>query len=421
MGHLTRSLCERLVAVDPASCPGLRWGRIWRQVEAAVVARNPQQRPWLSAGFGRAVFGGDPTTGATSASPSSATATSYQLDVGTLAGVTEGARIGVYGPEPVMFPPLGSPVDLAARRGELRVRSADPAGSRAVPVAPMALPEAARGRLVAPGADARIAVAFCARRRRGGRRRTEPFAVRQGRGRCAARRPRAATGGGGGWVLADDVFGDERWSSRASRPFRYGRPDLLRAVVEHYYRYRAPLRLASACRDLPTMLGVSLLDCNARRLWPAEAQRGPPRGRRNRPRPLRGAGRATGSASPSTTNPNATSTSRCSMRPPAAGCYLLGTGQIPARARERFWSTNHLGTPFAAQLPRDQQVGVDRIVAIGTTESGVDLSYLRQDTGFAELIHRVGGPKDRDLGQSAVPAPPAEQYTAAVADLWIRR
>ena len=124
MGHLTRSLCKRLWAVDPGELPRLRWGQIWRQVEAAVVDLSSQQRPWLSAGFGRAVFGGDPDDAGDVGFAVTQRGERYHLDVGTLAGVTEGARIGVYGPDPVTFPPLGSPTDLAARLGELRVQSA---------------------------------------------------------------------------------------------------------------------------------------------------------------------------------------------------------------------------------------------------------------------------------------------------------
>ena len=51
-------------------------------------------------------------------------------------------------------------------------------------------------------------------------------------------------------------------------------------------------------------------------------------------------------------------------------------------------------------------------MAIGTTTAGVDLSHMRQDTAFDR------GPRYRDLQPMT---PPAEQYTAATADIWVKR
>jgi hypothetical protein len=101
--------------------------------------------------------------------------------------------------------------------------------------------------------------------------------------------------------------------------------------------------------------------------------------------------------------------------------FVLGSGQIPARGRERFWFDNLIGTPFAASLPRRQAVGVDRIVAIATTVAGVDLDHMHQSTGFAHLVERTRDfERPRDLGPPPGPAP-VEQYTSAVADMWVRR
>lgn len=418
MGHLTRSLCERLQAVDPGELPRLQWGRIWRQVEAAVVDRNPQQRPWLSAGFGRAVFGGDPGDGGDTGFAVRQYGDRYRLDVGTLAGVTQGARIGVYGPDPVTFPPLGSAVDRVARLGEVRIQSATAANSIGAAVTRMILPDAARGRLVAPGANVRLAVAFqptvdeTAAAVLGG----SPFVqvvddLRHADLTLCLRSE--------GWFLVDETFGYDQDRPRFP-PVPYGLPEILRKVVEHYYRYRAPLRLASACRDLPMLLRLSLLDCNRYRPGPADAQ--------------------------TVALPEVTGTEGVRYEvfdgdligiavhnhsdrdlhvtlvdaAPSGRVVLLGTGQIPARGRERFWSTNILGTPFEASLPPGQPVGADRLVAIGTTVSGIDLGHLAQDTDFADLIRVDRGVGRRVLGPTAMP-PPTEQYTSAFADLWIRR
>ena len=417
MGHLTRSLCERLWAVDPGELSRLRWGQIWRQVEATVVDRNSQQRPWLSAGFGRAVFGGDPGDGGDVGFAVVQRGDRYHLDVGTLAGVTQGAQIGVYGPDPVTFPPLGNPADRRTRLGELRIQSASRAGSTGTPVAPMTLPDAARGRLVSPGADARLAVALqpsvdetAAAALSGSSFVQVVDDVRHADLELHRRSE--------GWVLADDIFGYDPGRPRFP-PVPHGRPDILRAVVEHYYRYRAPLRLASACRDLPMLLGLSLLDCNRHQLEPADAQ--------------------------TVALPEVTGTDRARYEvsdgarigivvynrsdrdlyvtlvdaAPSGRVDVLGTGQIPAQGRERFWSSSTLGSPFKASLPSGQPVAVDRIVAIGTTVSGVDLGHLRQDTGFAEIVRLDRGFRRQDLDPPA--PPPAEQYTSASADLWVRR
>jgi hypothetical protein len=419
MGHLTRSLCEELQAVDPEKLSRLPWGRIWRQVEAAVVDRNPQQRPWLSTGFGRSVFGGDPEDGGdVGFAITERGGGRYRLDVGTLGGVTEGARIGVYGPSPVTFPPLGSPADHAARLGELRIQSAIAAESIGTSVSPMILPDAARGRLVAPGGDVRLAVAFQPTA-------DEPTAA------VLSRSPFVQVISdvrhadltlhlqSEGWFLADEIFGFDRDRPRFP-PVPEGYPQLLREVVEHYYRYSAPLRLASACRDLPMLLGISLLDCNTYRPGPADAQTvalpevsGTERARYE---VLDGDLLGVAVYNHSGRDLHVTLVDAA----PSGRVFLLGTGQIPAHGRERFWSTNILGTPFEASLPAGQPVGVDRIIAIGTTGSRVDFGHLVQETGFADLVRVDRGFGHRDLGAPA-PSPPAEQYTSAVADLWVRR
>jgi hypothetical protein len=67
-------------------------------------------------------------------------------------------------------------------------------------------------------------------------------------------------------------------------------------------------------------------------------------------------------------------------------------------------------------VPDGQDIGVDRLVAIGTTAAGMDLSHLRQDLSFAQ--YRAF--RDRDL-RSVESKTPVEQYTSATADVWVRR
>jgi hypothetical protein len=72
-------------------------------------------------------------------------------------------------------------------------------------------------------------------------------------------------------------------------------------------------------------------------------------------------------------------------------------------------------------LPPGQSLGVDRFVTIGTTVAGVDLGHLQQVTSFADLIERPrGSEQPRDVGAPPEP-PPVEQYTSAVAAMWVSR
>ena len=316
------------------------------------------------------MFGGDPDDRGDAGFSIRRHGNTYQLNAGTLAGVTEGARIAVYSPEPAVFPPLGSAADRTARVGELRIASADRAGSTGVPVGSLVLPDAARGRLAAPGADTTLAVFL------------QPHddeiadALRESPFLRLTDDPRQADlelhRREEGWFLADDLYGSGPGSPRLPRVL-HGRPDILRTVVEHYYRYRAPLRLAHACRDLPTLLRISLLDCNRRSLTAEDAQTvALPE--------VTGTGQARYAVRPcdrlciAVDNHSADNLYVTIVDSAATGrVELLGVGQVQARGRERFWAGNQLGGPFAASLPEGQSVGVDWLVAIGTTVPGLVL------------------------------------------------
>jgi hypothetical protein len=416
MGHLTRSLWEHLMGVDPEDLPALRWGQIWRRVQATVLERNPEQRPWLSTGFGRAVFGGDPDDRGDVGFAVVQNGDRYRLDVGTLADVTEGARVAVYGAVPATFPPLNSREDRMARVGELRIESATRAESTGIAVAPITLPAAARGRLVAPGADVRLAVVVlphdddvvAALH-------PSPFVQVTddvGHADLVLRRREP------GWFLTDDLHGPDPDHPRFP-PVPHGRPDIMRSVVEHYYRYRAPLRLAGSCRDLPDLLRLSLLSCD-RDLSADEAQTAtlPEVGGSNRVRyELVHLDRVCIEIH----NDSVHDLHVTLVDVAASGrVAVLGTCEIPARSRERLWNGNRLGSAFEVKLLAGQDIGVDRLVAIGSTVAGMDLGHLRQDTPFAELVRPGRKLRTRDL-RSVAARPPVEQYTSATADVWVRR
>ena len=317
-GVLTRALVGCLKSLSPSELADLRWGRIWRAVEAEVRRVSPRQSPWLSGSFGRHVFGLGPDDD--DVDPGFAvdqTSGQFRLDVGTLAGVTEGAEVAVYGPRPPAFLPLGSAPDLAARKGLLRVSHADRATCEAVAVTAFILPDGARGRLTRAGSAARLRVAvvpadeslitYVA---------TSPLVEIVSPDDAELTLARRSDGG---WALTDDVHGTgEAEGELVLATIPLDRLAAARASVEHYHAYLAPLRMARACRDLPSLLRLWLLDCNGPDVDPDE--RKPPGCRRSR---LANTRRttwpwATGYASSSRTAQTWLFGSPCSTAPPAA-------------------------------------------------------------------------------------------------------
>ena len=249
----------------------LRWGRIWRGVEAAVREANPRQSPWLSGRFGRRVFGFGPDDDTDPGYAVVQVPAGYRVDAGSLAGVTVDAEIGVYAADPPAFPPLDSGEDLAARKGTIRVVRAERASSEAVAVAPFVLPEAPRGRLVRSGRDARLRVALAPDDAGlAAQLAASPLIELVEPEQAELTLARRADGG---WALVDDVHGT---GQTADEPvlavIPADRLDTARAAVEHYHAYSAPLRMARACRDLPSLLRLWLLDCGDAALAAEAAQ-----------------------------------------------------------------------------------------------------------------------------------------------------
>jgi hypothetical protein len=438
-GELTRALVTCLAAVPREDLADLRWGRVWRAVEAAVSKANPDQNPCLSGNFGRRIFGFQPDEDADAGFSVVRAARGYRIDVGTLAGVTEKAVIAVYPAEPAQFPALGSAADLAARAGNLQVTAAERATCDAIAITPFKFPEAARGRLVQAGRAARLRVALepWDEKLAAALRRSELIEVVEGE----------QTGGdpldltllgqaGGGWALTDDVHG----SGDGDQPVLAVIPPAglaaARAVVEHYHAYVTPLRMARACPDLPNLLQLSVLDCRGARLGPDTAQAP------NLPQ-----------VEPGTRAPydvtvgdpfcyDVINDSDVRLNVTLFNCAASGkvvwlgekpiprasidpvTGKAVRRSRHVFWRGDALGTPFLGSLPDDRVLGLDRIVAIATTREGVSLRHLERRQSFADLItqqrddrrHR-GGDDDR----SAAQPPPVERWTAAMTTISIRR
>lgn len=385
-GELTRALVTRLMAVPDDELGDLRWGRIWRAVEAAVREANPHQSPWLSGSFGRRVFGFGPDEDADTGFAIAQVSSGYSVDVGTLAGVTVGAEIGVYGSDPPAFPPLESPEDRAARVGKIRITSAERSTCSGVAVAPFVLPDPPRGRLVRAGESSRLRVAL---------------SVEDGdlvsklassslielvtESDAELTLVRLASGG---WALVDDIHGTgEIKNEPVLAVIPSDRLAVARSVVEHYHDYLMPLRMARTCRDLPSLLRLWILDCGDT-IVGAEAAQDPdlPQLKPGKlaPYEITEGGRVAfvvenaSGASLYVTLFDCTASGRV---------LLLGDKGIPKCSKHVFWLEDTLGDPFVASLPDGHAIGIDRIAAIGTTRSNMPLSHLIRHQSFDDLIY----------------------------------
>jgi Caspase domain len=413
-GELTRALAAGLMAVPDGELSELRWGRIWRDVEAAVRAANSRQSPWLFGSFGRRVFGFGTDEVVDQGYAIVRETSGYRMDVGSLAGVTPGAKIGVYGPEPPSFRPLASPDDLAARKGTIVVTDADRATCTGVAMKPFDLPEAPRGRLVSVGDPERLQVALSPQDRDLMTALACSSLVRLVQ---AADAELTLVRSGDGWALVDDVHGtggNQHEPVLAVIPS--DRLDLAREVVEHYHDYQMPLRMARTCRDLPGLLRLWLLDCGDKEIAAAAAQ-DPDlpqlKPGERAPYEIADGGRVAIVAENEAETKLWVSLFDCAA---SGRVLLLGVKEIPKRSKHVFWLNGTLGDPFVASLAEGRTLGVERIVAIGTTRPGVSLSYLERHVSFDHLLDpNRSRHADERGGQVAVE--PQEAWASAMTAL----
>lgn len=416
-GLLTRALVSAIRDIPKDELARLRWGRLWRAVEHGVRDKNPRQNPYISGGFGRYLFGSGPDEDADCGYAIKAVkekAGRFELDVGRIHGVTRGAEIAVYGELPLRFERIGSPDDRPV--GRLRVTDPVHASTAfADAVAPFKLPEPARGRLIKAGRDARLRVrlvpndAGIAARLAG----SDLLEVVTDTGDVdvdLVQRPDA-------WVITDDVHG---YGENAIAPELVAigpdRLTLVKEALEHYHAYSAPLRLARACRDLPSLLQLRVLDCTNRTVSEQEAQ--------DPKLPLvEGGLRASYEIS---TGAHVCfvveNTSDVALWVTLINCatsgrvQLLGEQLVPANTRRAFWANDRLGAPWAFSLPDERPSGVDRLIAIGTTNRTSSLAHLRRSMSFEEILN----PRRTVRSGAELREPlPAEQWTSAMTTLRI--
>lgn len=433
LGILTYALLGLLASRNDEERSRLRWADLWPQLLDGVAARCRQgsrraQHPSLIGRSERRVFGGtwqeqDPGYRITSLDDGR-----YRIAAGTLMGLTRGAEVAIYGPEPARFPPIGSEEDSPV--GRLRVLAAERAECTAEAMGATFATEGARARLVKPGEGERLSVSLDPENSA----LAEELALSPLLKIVPAGSPDAdvevVREVGGGWIIGDDV-------EAALARVRPGDTEALRSGLEWCYRGQAALRLAYRCTDpqLSRSLHLELLDCsNAEALEAMSPQEQADPKLPLAPRDDAGIYQVPPASQwcVRVTNRSESTLMVHVLRCSAGGSVeLLGDATLRPRASHILWQGDRFGDAFSARgdwLPRQRgaeprRFVTDRLLAIGTNRSGVDLSALLADRTVQEVVRetvRGDGPRgSRLLNQPA--AAPAELWTAAIVPMRIRR
>ncbi len=423
-GVFTQSLLSVLSRYDATSRTELRWADVWPRLLAGIAEGNARlkqraQHPWMIGRSERKVFGGQwekmDSGYAVTKRPDGA----FEIGAGTLTGVTEGAEIAVYGAEPLLFPPVGSTDDMPI--GRLKIIRAEASDAIAMAAGePFDPPDGARGRLVKPGESSRLRVSLKPHdpNLESGLRESPMIEI------VASADPDAEIE----VITQPDgsrIIGNEIEPMLAIVPA--GEIKALRAGLELYYRYNTVLRLARNCNDprISNSLTVRILDCNndaALKAMPPRSLADPtlPEAPRDRDRiyafedGFRFCVRLTNNSGH---NLNVTLLN-CS----AGGLVeYLSDALIRAGSAHVMWLDSRLGEPFVAgldELPADDvsrpDYSTERLIAVGTTRTGVRLDYLKVDKRVQEVVNRnLSTVRSADR-----PLRPGEKTAAAPAELW---
>ncbi|HEX4421185.1 MAG TPA: caspase family protein [Kofleriaceae bacterium] len=426
-GLLTRAFLTALDGVRDRELRTTTWAAIWQPLRAELERTNPGQHAWMSGNAARRVFAGPPVTGDPGFSVERADG-SYQIEAGSLAGVTRGAELAIYPEVPSYFPALGSPDDVRLRAGVVVVTEATPGTAIAAPRGlAFDLPPGARGRMIKPGESARITYAI------------DPQLAPAVAGALAGSpllervTPPAVPAvrlehHDGRWIVSDSVHGrgDDGPILFALQPAEL---DCARAVMEHYYAYSRPFRMAEAAiasnGSLAGGLAIQVLACPAdRELSPAEAQVA------DLP-PAPSTGGAAYALSPShkvcfaVRNTSLHQLRVTLVNAGASGrVQILGDQIIDPSTRYVFWAHNALGAAFRMVPPTGAAVCADRLVAIGRTAVTRELDYLRVDRTFASIIQRTRNAetdRDIDIEDAMGHAGELDHWTAAEVVITTRR
>jgi hypothetical protein len=341
----------------------------------------------------------------------------FRIEAGTLIGISEGAEVAIYGPEPPRFPDLDSTQDQAARIGLLQVERAERSFCTAVPVkGKLQLPAGARGRLVRAGKPDRLAVSL------------EPFdpelatqletwgmeAVRPGDPKAEVFLRRD----GNRFHLGDEIHGDGRDPQRPPLASFAVNFLVLNQALFHIAWYRQPLRLSARCRDLTGALSVELLDCQNLKSFSSEDLQAP-----TCPQlafdPLWNYRAREGNGFAIRIGNQCSSLLHVTVLNCAGSGRVehLGSLEVPFGSPQILWADSGMrsGEPFYPSTGTTKDFVVDRLIVVGTTLPDRDLSYLATKVSLEEALNGK-----RDMTRSTT-NPPVELWTAEMITLRIEK
>jgi hypothetical protein len=435
-GVFTYSLLSLLGQKDAAQRTQLRWADVWPELLAKMAERNTllgqqMQHPWLIGRSERKLFGGPWEKMDSGYQITRRQDGDYEVGAGSLMSVTAGAEIAVYGKEPRLFPPLGSPSDQPV--GRLVVIQAGPSSAVARPPGePFELPDGARGRLVKPGDSRRLRVRIQpADEKLAEQLRQSPLLAV-----TSTTNPdtdiEVIAQPGGGWIIGNDME-----PVLAAVPA--GEILALRAGLEHYYRYEAVLNMARGCSDpqLSNCLQVRILDCNnesAMKAMKPEILADP-----DLPEAARDDDRIYCLNTGFQFCIKVTNSSDECLNVTLLDCSSGGSAQylsdavLREKAAQVMWLDNRLGEPFWAspdEIPAGRHgtqarpFATDRVIAFGTTRLDADLKSMALDKTVQQVVEEnLSGRRGLDRGVLPKPQPaaPTEWWTATLTPIRILR
>lgn len=389
-GAFTAALLD-LVAREPDDqLLELRWVDVWQGLQARVNTAFPAQHPCLMGRSERRVFGGsfrprDPGL------PITLVNGSYEIHSGSLAGLSVGARVAVYGAAPSFFEPLHSPLDVAARQGVLRIEHVTLDTAIAVPEGrTIALEKGARGRIVQPGPREKLVIGM------------DPFDAHVARfleqealvavvslAEPGAHVVEAVVGlsPDGSWWLGDEVFGPDAPLARIPK----GDLAALSRVVGHYASYNQPLRLVRRSAEAAETLRLRVLDATeVAKIQPKDLhdpalpevdpdEEGVCRYRLREGQPVCFSVENRGTRAMYTHLLNCTAGGRVEVLGPTAL-------EIAPQRRQTFWRGGRLGRAFSCGISKGRAFNIDRLVIVGSTSARVEVQSLSLRDTFVDAL-----------------------------------
>jgi hypothetical protein len=435
-GVFTCGFLKVLRNKDPAQISSLRWADIWPKLLAEVANTNMHlsqrtQHPWIIGREERRVFGGPWEKMDAGFQITKRSDGQYAVGVGSLMGVTEGAEIAVYGSEPRLFSPIGSPEDQPI--GRLKVSQTEQSSSVAFEISTeFALPNGERGRLVKPGESQRLRVSLKQIDAELKTKLEESPMIEVVSAEDPNPDVEVVVQSGGGWIIGNDTE-----PLLATVPA--GEHQAMRIGLEHYYRYVTVLRMARNCFNphLGNCLNVRLLDCNDTDTLNAmspqkKADPDLPEAPRDQARvyALQPGFKFCIKVVNSSLYPLNVFLLNCSS---GGLVEYLSDAIIREGAAHVMWLDNNLGTPFETRPDKMPTFGpgitmpsyvTDRMIAIGTSRRDVDLDYLYIDKIVQQVIQENLSTrllKAKSLRPTPEHIAPAELWASAITPIRINR